>query len=131
MICKPLKDTTQDSRVLGVVIPVFQRRHALHVEAPDTYDASLEVRYSTAGEGSATCDGYFVWLSSPESPDSEVIAEYVKTEENLIFGYGTMFERIGTGRRHQADTISVCPCGSPRRRLWRASKGSGVHWSSI
>lgn len=94
VMCRLLKDGTLDSHLQDVIIPALQRRHELLVAALDKYVAPLGVRYDTASS-SATYGGYFVWLSLPESLDSEVVAEYARKEENLIFGHGRMFEVYG------------------------------------
>lgn len=95
LMCRLLRDGVLDSHVQDVIIPALQRRHAILVAALDEYVAPLGVRYDSASGGSATYGGYFVWLSLPESLDSEAIAEYARREENLIFGHGRMFEVYG------------------------------------
>lgn len=95
VICRLLKDGTLDSHIQEVIIPALQRRHALLLEALDKHVAPLGVLYNTASGRSGVYGGYFVWLSLPESLDSEAVAEYAKREENLIVGYGRMFEVYG------------------------------------
>lgn len=95
LVCRLLKSGVLDSHLQATVVPNLQKRHAVLLQALGKYVAPLGVQYNRASEDSATYGGYFVWLSLPECLDSEVIAEYAKKKENLIFGHGRMFEVSG------------------------------------
>ncbi|KAJ6443128.1 aminotransferase [Purpureocillium lavendulum] len=103
------------------VRPSLQRRHRLMMDAIHEFlvPIGLQTRESSL-VGCQIYGGYFVWLTlPPECPfSSGVVAEVAKEEDNLILGYGNMFEVLGDegGARFDTD-IRLCFAWEPEESL--------------
>jgi DNA-binding transcriptional MocR family regulator len=78
------------------VRPELQKRHRTMMAAIHEHviPAGVELRESSLA-GAATYGGYFVWLTPKNGLPSKLVADQAIEEENLVIGYGNMFEVHG------------------------------------
>ena len=94
------------------VRPSLQRRHRLMMDAIREFLVPLGVQTRQSSlAGSQVYWGYFVWLTLPPGHPlpTTAVAEIAMDEENLVIGYGNMFEVLGDedSARFDAD-IRLC-----------------------
>lgn len=94
--------------------PSLQRRHRLMMEAIVKFLAPLGVqtrRGCLSGGGSEVYGGYFVWLKIPSDDffPANLVADAAMEEQNLVVGYGNMFEVHGDKTGPRIDSgIRLC-----------------------
>ncbi|KAI9163766.1 hypothetical protein HJFPF1_05392 [Paramyrothecium foliicola] len=78
------------------VRPALQRRHRRMMEAIHEHIAPLGVKLrGSALAGAGVYGGYFVWFTPTQGLPSKLISDRALEEENMIIGYGNMFEVHG------------------------------------
>jgi DNA-binding transcriptional MocR family regulator len=97
LMCELLKTGDLDRQIETVTRPALQRRHMLMMDAIHKhlgpYIGSLR---EASMAGSKLYGGYFVWFSLKETgPRAKAVAERAQKSENLIVGYGDIFEVHG------------------------------------
>ncbi|KEY66608.1 hypothetical protein S7711_01902 [Stachybotrys chartarum IBT 7711] len=82
--------------VEGTLRPALQKRHQVMAQAIREHICSLgvEMRESSLVDG-GIYGGYFVWLRPSNGLPSQLIAEQAIMQENLVIGFGNLFEVSG------------------------------------
>jgi DNA-binding transcriptional MocR family regulator len=90
--------------------PSLQRRHKLMMDAIREYiePFGIDVQSSSLPDA-GIYGGYFVWFTPRDRMSSKLISEVAMAEENLIIGYGSMFEVHGDEKTATFDAdIRLC-----------------------
>ncbi|KAJ1331809.1 kynurenine/2-aminoadipate aminotransferase [Microdochium nivale] len=105
IVCELLRSGELQREIEEVLRPAFRRRHGMMMGAVEEY---LTQPFGVSvgeggldGGGGGVFGGYFIWLNLPVGneekpfPGARAIAERCKRDEELIIGYGGMFEVQG------------------------------------
>jgi DNA-binding transcriptional MocR family regulator len=96
MVTPLLRRGGVQQHIRTVLVPAYAQRWAKTMEAITRYLVPLGVSVSKVSlEGRNTVGGYFIWLELPKLITAEQIAEAAKEKENLVVGYGGLFEVWG------------------------------------
>ncbi|ORY59727.1 pyridoxal phosphate-dependent transferase [Pseudomassariella vexata] len=103
VLCEMLRAGDLEAHIEGLLKPAYQKRHALLLEAVGRVLVPLgAVVNESSLEGSeideskkSVFGGYFLWMKFPDGPAAKAIAEMCQLEEELIVGFGDMFEVHG------------------------------------
>lgn len=90
--------------------PAMQRRHRLMTDAIHKYLGPLGVttRASSQKDGDSY-GGYFIWLDIGKEFPAQLVADVVKSEEDIVVGYGNMFAVHGDEESARFDySIRLC-----------------------
>ena len=103
------------------VCPSLRRRHKIAMEAVQQHITPLGFHArETSLLGARVYGGYFIWLTPADgiSVNSRMVAEIAVQEENLVIGYGDMFEVRGDEDNGQfSGAIRICFAWEPEAVL--------------
>lgn len=110
--------------------PSLQRRHKLMMDAIHDYitplNSSKVQARETSLQGSEVYGGFFVWFDLDLGLPAKLIAETALVEENIIVGYGNMFEVHGDEESAKFDSqIRLCFAWEPEDVLVEGVKRLG------
>ncbi|KXJ95646.1 pyridoxal phosphate-dependent transferase [Microdochium bolleyi] len=102
IVCELLRSGELQREIESVLRPAFRRRHGLIMRAvEDHLTEPFGVAVGSGRLDGGVFGGYFIWLTLPVGtdkgpfPGARAIAERCKRDEELIVGYGGMFEVQG------------------------------------
>ncbi|EGS22046.1 putative pyridoxal phosphate binding protein [Thermochaetoides thermophila DSM 1495] len=100
ILAKMLQSGELPAWIDGVVKPALQERYQLIMKAIKEELPDIVEVWNGNGPNGVSGDvsvfgGYFVWLTFPETIDTERLAQRAREEENLIIAPGTLFEVKG------------------------------------
>lgn len=101
--------------------PTLQRRHKVMMDAVHKYISSLGpevLARESSLQGSEIYGGFFVWFDVDLGLPAKLIAETALIEENVIIGFGNMFEVHGDEESAKFNTqIRLCFAWEPEEAL--------------
>ncbi|KKA28306.1 hypothetical protein TD95_003007 [Thielaviopsis punctulata] len=114
-----LRSGTLQNHLEQTTVPALQRRHALLSAAVREHLYPLGVTMlETSRPDKNVYGGYFVWLTLDSKYPARAVAERAREQENLILGYGDLFEVYGDKTAADfGDKIRLCFSWEPEHVL--------------